>query len=165
MANIKTTPAQWERAREYFEAGLLLREISEKTKIAIPGLSKKAKAEGWAKANEKKTLIQDAVRVSEAKANLSKVAVSVHEEIVEGIVSRLEYLNRQAMQNVQEAMDAGCENQADFRSRALTINAAKETLVGKTPETAIQINNQGACSSANAATIDEIREELKRKDW
>ena len=32
--------------------------------------------------------------------------------------------------------------QVDFRSRADTILKAKETLVGKTPETAIQINNQ-----------------------
>ncbi len=68
--------------------------------------------------------------------------VSAVESHVDLVVSRLEYLNRQAMQNVQEAMDAGCENQSDFRSRALTINAAKETLVGKTPDTAIQINNQ-----------------------
>ena len=68
--------------------------------------------------------------------------VTAVESHVDLIVSRLEYLNRQAMQNVQEAMDAGCENQSDFRSRALTINAAKETLVGKTPDTAIQINNQ-----------------------
>ena len=68
--------------------------------------------------------------------------VTAVESHIDLVVSRLEYLNRQAMQNVQEAMDAGCENQSDFRSRALTINAAKETLVGKTPDTAIQINNQ-----------------------
>jgi len=67
--------------------------------------------------------------------------VTAVESHVDLVVSRLEYLNRQAMQNVQEAMDAGCENQSDFRSRAMTINAAKETLVGKTPDTAIQINN------------------------
>ena len=67
--------------------------------------------------------------------------VTAVESHVDLVVSRLEYLNRQAMQNVQEAMDAGCANQSDFRSRALTINAAKETLVGKTPDTAIQINN------------------------
>lgn len=47
MANIKTTPKQWEDAREYFEAGLLLREVSEKTGISIPSLSKRAKSENW----------------------------------------------------------------------------------------------------------------------
>ena len=91
--------------------------------------------------------------------------VDAVESHVDLVISRLEYLNRQAMQNVQEAMDAGCENQSDFRSRALTINAAKETLVGKTPDTAIQINNANTAQVPNAATLDEIREELRRKDW
>ncbi len=76
-------------------------------------------------------------------------AVETHVDLV---VSRLEYLNRQAMRNVQEAMDKGCENQSDFRSRALTINAAKETLVGKTPDMAVQINN-----SNTTDTVKEIR--------
>ena len=141
MANIKTTPVQWEKAREYFEAGLLLREISDKTKIDLKNISKRARAEGWVKANEKRTLIQAAVRVAEAKANLGDAARAVHEEIVESLVGRLERLNRHAITNVEEAMRMKPENQSDFRSRAMTINAAKETLVGKTPDTAIQINN------------------------
>jgi hypothetical protein len=141
MANIKTTPAQWEKAREYFEAGLLLREISEKTKIAIPNISKRAKADGWSKANEKQTLIQAAVRVAEAKANLGDTALAVHDEIVDSIVSRLERLNRHAITNVEEAMKLRCENQTDHKARADTILKSKETLVGKSPETAIQINN------------------------
>ena len=78
--------------------------------------------------------------------------VDAVEKTVDTIVSRLEWLNEQALRNVKQAMDAGCENQSDFRSRALTINAAKETLVGKTPETAIQINNQNG-----GERIQEIR--------
>lgn len=78
--------------------------------------------------------------------------VDAVEKTVDTIVSRLEWLNEQALRNVKEAMDAECENQSDFRSRALTINAAKETLVGKTPETAIQINNQNG-----GDRIQEIR--------
>ena len=78
--------------------------------------------------------------------------VTAVESHVDMVVSRLEWLNEQAMRNVKQAMDADCENQSDFRSRALTINAAKETLVGKTPETAIQINNQNG-----GDRIQEIR--------
>ena len=165
MANIKTTPEQWEKAKEYFEAGLLLREVSEKTGISIPSLSKRAKAEGWAKENEKKTLIQAAIRVAEAKANLGETARAVHEEIVQSVVARLEWLNDQAIKNVKQAMSTTCGNQSDFRSRALTINAAKETLVGKTPETAIQVNTQAIASSPNSVSIDDVRKELAQRDW
>jgi len=42
MANIKTAPAQWEKAREYFEAGLTYAVITEKIKIRKTQLSKRA---------------------------------------------------------------------------------------------------------------------------
>lgn len=88
--------------------------------------------------------------------------VSAVEKTVNTIVSRLEWLNEQALRNVKESMQAGCENQSDFRSRALTINAAKETLVGKTPDTAIQINNQ---QSAPVSKIEwEIVDHTPDKD-
>lgn len=141
MANIKTTPKQWEDAREYFEAGLLLREVSEKTGISIPSLSKRAKSENWSKENEKKTLLLDAVRVGEAKANLSETALKVHNELVDERVKQMEWLNKAALKNVSEAMKAECANQNDFRARADTIVKAKETVFGKGVETAIQINN------------------------
>lgn len=47
MANIKTTAAEWATAKKLFEAGKLLRVISEKTGISVPCLSKKAKSESW----------------------------------------------------------------------------------------------------------------------
>ncbi len=80
--------------------------------------------------------------------------VTAVEKTVDTISARLEWLNEQALKNVKQAMGAGCENQSDFRSRALTINAAKETLVGKTPDTAIQINNQ------NTAPITKVEWEI-----
>ncbi len=70
--------------------------------------------------------------------------VTAVEKTVDTIVAKLEWLSEQALKNVKEAMQTPCENQGDFRSRALTINAAKETIAGKTPETAIQINNQNS---------------------
>ncbi len=49
MANVKFTPQQWERAREYFEAGLSLSKISEKTGIDKGAVSRKANSDGWIK--------------------------------------------------------------------------------------------------------------------
>lgn len=144
MANIKTTPDEWAKAREYYEAGLLLREIEDKTGIAIPNISKKAAKDGWSKAKEsgqKQKLIIDDVRVREAKAKLDPVALAVHNEIVEEKTKDLILLNSFAMQNVSESMKLQCTNQLDHVQRSNTILKTKETLVGKTPETAIQINN------------------------
>lgn len=91
--------------------------------------------------------------------------VTAIESHVDLVVSRLEWLNRQAMRNVQESMDAQCAEQSDFRARADTILKSKETLVGKSPDMAVQINNTQSVAPANVATIEEIREELKRQDW
>jgi hypothetical protein len=55
MANIKTTPEQWAKAREYFEAGLSLSAIVDKTGISKTQLSKRSGLEGWAKGTPEKT--------------------------------------------------------------------------------------------------------------
>ena len=46
MANIKTTDKEWERAREYFEAGLSLSEIVKKTGISKTRLCVVSKRDG-----------------------------------------------------------------------------------------------------------------------
>lgn len=140
MANIKTTPEEWGRAREYFEAGLLLREVSQKTGIAIPNISKKAKNENWSKANEKQTLINEAVRLVEAKANLETMALTVHTELVDERTKHIQFFTTVAVRNVTESMNAPCENQNDFKARAETINKGREAVLGKAPDTAIQVN-------------------------
>ena len=160
MANIKTTKKEWERCREYYEAGLLLREIEEKTGIAIPNISKKAAKDGWAKAKnsgQKQKLIIDDVRVREAKAKLNPVALAVHNEIVEEKTKDLILLNSFAMQNVSESMKLQCTNQLDHVQRSNTILKTKETLVGKTPETAIQINN----TQTPALSLPEYKQALR----
>ena len=49
--------------------------------------------------------------------------------------------NRVAVQNVSEAMATKCENQHDYKSRADTILKGKETVLGKSPETAVQVRS------------------------
>jgi hypothetical protein len=144
MANIKTTPEQWAKAREYFEAGLSLSAIVDKTGISKTQLSKRSGLEGWAKGTEKEQLIVDAVRVGLAKGTLTEQALSVHNEIVDERVKRMEWLNKAALKNVQEAMSHPCENQNDYRARADTISKAKEVVAGKSPDTAIQVNTPPA---------------------
>ncbi len=159
MANIKTTPEQWDKAREYFEAGLLLREISEKTKIPIPNISKKAKANGWQKQTQKQTLIATAVQVEEAKAKLSKVALGVHTELVDERVAHIKFFNDAAFLNVEAAVNKITPetSQAEHKMLADTILKGRETVLGKTPDIALQVNTGMSAQSLEDCSDEDLQ--------
>lgn len=159
MANIKTTQKEWDKAREYFEAGLPLSAIVEKTGISKSAISKKSNAEGWSKETQKKQLIADAVRVASAKETLNETALEVHNEIVSDRTRAIMFFGDAAIKNVQEAMLLRCDNQNDFKARADTIIKGKEAVLGKTPDTAIQINNtkENTEIDITPANADEAR--------
>lgn len=74
---------KWDKAKEYFEAGLSLSEIVLRTEISKAQISKKSKFENWQKGNEKKQLISQAVEVAEQKETLNETALQVHNELVD----------------------------------------------------------------------------------
>ena len=47
-----------------------------------------------------------------------------------------------AVRNVKASFDLPCESQREIKDRAETILKGKEVVLGKTPDTAIQINNE-----------------------
>lgn len=75
-------------------------------------------------------------------------------DVVDVAVERMEWLNTMALKNVKAAMNADCESQQDFKHRADTVLKAKEVVFGKTPDTAIQINNTGT-----QETVPALRED------
>jgi len=160
MANIKTTQEEWAKCREYYEAGLSLSHIVGKTGISKTQISKRSNIEGWSKGTEKEQLILDAVRVKAAKGTLTEQALSVHDELVDERVQRMEWLNKAALKNVHEAMNHPCENQNDYRARADTISKAKDVVVGKAPDTAIQINTGPKTTFDPTKLSDSALEEL-----
>jgi hypothetical protein len=143
MANIKTTPEQWLVAREYYEAGLSLAKIVAKTGISKTQISKRSNLESWEKGSEKERLIQDAVRVSVAKGTLTEQALSIHNEIVDERTKHIQFFNSAAVKNVESAVGKINEetSQLEHKLLAETILKGKEVVLGKNPDTAIQINN------------------------
>ena len=141
MANIKTTPKQWNKAKEYFEAGLTLSEIVKKTGISKSALGRKSLEERWSKGTQKGQLILDAIQVEKQKGQLSETGLIVHNEIVADNVKATMFFGSAAVRNVQESMLMRCENQSDYRARADTINKGREAVLGKQPDTAFQVNN------------------------
>jgi hypothetical protein len=82
--------------------------------------------------------------------------VSAVEDVVSIAVKRIEWLNEQALRNVRDAMQAACANQNDYRARADTISKAKDVVVGKSPDTAIQINNNTSPRDITDADLANI---------
>ena len=78
----------WNKAREYFEAGLSLTEIVDRTNISKSQISKRATKENWEKGNEKKQLITQAVEVAIKKETLKETALEVHNELVSDEIRR-----------------------------------------------------------------------------
>jgi hypothetical protein len=78
--------------------------------------------------------------------------VNAVQDVVNDRTKHIIFFNKVAVQNVREAMKAKCENQQDYKSRADTILKGKETVLGKSPETAVQVN-------VASNTIEEITTE------
>lgn len=153
MANIKTTQNEWDKCREYFEAGLSLSQIVDKTGISKTQISKRSNAEGWSKGTEKEQLIADAVKIKAAKGTLTEQALAVHNEIVDERTKHIQFFNSAALKNVSYAVKkiSADTTHAEHRMLADTIAKGREVVLGKTPDTAIQINN----TNAACATIPD----------
>lgn len=145
MANIKTTAAEWERAREYFESGLTLDKITEKTGISKSAISKKSRAEGWSKETGKPLLIQKAIDVFLAKETLNETAVSVHNELVDERTRHIAYFNDASYKVTQKALQVLDEKDdistGDIRNVSEVVAKQREGVLGKAPDVAVQVNN------------------------
>jgi hypothetical protein len=78
------------------------------------------------------------------------------QDVVNDRTKHIIFFNKVAVQNVSEAMATKCENQHDYKSRADTILKGKETVLGKSPETAVQVNVSS--KSIEEMTRDELME-------
>jgi hypothetical protein len=76
--------------------------------------------------------------------NEDRRIVDAVDDVADERTKHIMFFNSAALRNVQEAMSAPCENQNDFKARAETINKGRETVLGKTPDVAVQVNNNNA---------------------
>ena len=166
---------RWDKAKEYFEAGLSLSEIVLRTEISKAQISKKSKIENWEKGNEKKHLISQAIEVVEKKETLNETALSVHNEIVNDEIRRkglvfnaTEKLLKKASQmidknSVVEKINVGDGiqnfesrelNTSDFKNLIDTIDKASITLGINQRHSNQVINN------TNAQLTDNTKNEM-----
>lgn len=81
--------------------------------------------------------------------------------VVDERTKHIQFFTNAAVRNVQDAMTVPCEGQADYRMRADTILRGRETVLGKTPDMAIQVNNNNVPATPDFTKIREIIAKLK----
>nr|DAV06648.1 MAG TPA: InsA C-terminal domain [Caudoviricetes sp.] len=145
MARSIITAEQWARAKEYFESGVSLSEIENRTNITKGAISKKSVAEKWVKGGAKKQLIAQAVEVRTAKETILNTAVSieVHNELVDEATRHLTYFKNAALRNQKKAdeMLEMSDTISDIEAHSRITARNKETVLGKEPQTVINNTN------------------------
>lgn len=133
----RLTDDQREEILAEFHIGKSQNELAKKFKVSPATINKICKGlepRHIEKVNTLTRIKTDLAGESEYQVN------AIHREVDER-TKHIQFFNSVAVKNVQESMAHKCENQNDYRARAQTIKDAKEVVLGKTPDTAIQINN------------------------
>ena len=141
----------WEIVRAYYERGLSLAEIVARDDVAITdrsSISRKAKAEAWIK-GEKSTIVEKEIEarttikeINQQKSTLNSTEVLIHDKLVDERLRHLDFFNKSALKNQQLAnlkLSADLTiGEIESHSRITARN--KETVIGRSPETALQVN-------------------------
>ena len=123
-----------------FHAGMTRRGISRKYEISPATVNKLCN--GIEPKNVDKVIALSRIKTELAEQSVHEVnAVNT---AVDERTKHVLFFNSAAIRNVKEAMDEPCNNQHEFKARAETIAKGRETVLGKTPDTAIQINNENS---------------------
>jgi hypothetical protein len=136
----KNDRERMDAACAYYETGKSYRECEMITGMNYKTISNECKRRGIIKGG--------LAQLVTAKAEVDKQMV-VLSSATQNIVSNeaalrqkhIEFFNNAALTNVSEAMKSECDGQQDFKARAETINKGRETVLGKTPDVAVQVNN------------------------
>lgn len=133
----RLTDAQREKILAEFHVGKSQNELAKRYEVSTATINKLCK--GLIPKHLDK--VNDLTRINIELAAQSECEVNaIHKEVDER-TKHIQFFTNAAVINVKQAMDEPCEGQAGYRMRAETILKGKETVLGKTPETAIQINN------------------------
>jgi len=123
-----------------FHAGKSQNELAKRYEVSPATINKLCK--GVEPKNVEK--VNTLTRINTELAEQSEYEVNAIHSEVEERTRHVMFFNSAAVKNVSEAMKKDCTSQFEYRARAETILKGRETVLGKTPDTAIQINNAPA---------------------
>lgn len=166
------TKQDWEVVKAFFESGLSLNQIVARPEVVITdksSISKKAKAEGWLKAinqplvEKEIQLKQELNEVNEQKSTLNSTELEVHKTLVDERTKDLVFFRNASLLISQTAIKKVQSENLDMKELDLAqgiIAKGKETIYGKSPDFALQVNNQ--VNTVPTVTTDEFEAIAKR---
>ena len=140
------TESQWEKAKAYYEAGMTLSQIKDKTSIARNTISQRAKREQW-EHSKNSEYIEAKIKVESQKGTIleqsGSVALNIADDIAFNKAKALTLFQDSALRNQKKANDMLdlTEDMKDIESHARITKTNKETVLGKDPETVINNAN------------------------
>ena len=154
------TESQWEKAKAYYEAGMTLSQIKDKTNIARNTISQRAKREQW-EHSKNSEYIEAKIKVECKKGTIleqsGSVALNIADDIAFNKAKALSLFQDSALRNQKKANDMLdlTDDMKDVESHARITKTNKETVLGKDPETVI--------NNANVQEIEEKRVTIIRR--
>ena len=155
------TESQWEKAKAYYEAGMTLSQIKDKTNIARNTISQRAKREQW-EHSKNSEYIEAKIKVESQKGTIleqsGSVALNIADDIAFNKAKALTLFQNSALKNQAKANELLelTEDMKDIESHSRLTKTNKETVLGKDPETVI--NNANVQSNDTAMQINIIRD-------
>ena len=155
------TESQWEKAKAYYEAGMTLSQIKDKTNIARNTISQRAKREQW-EHSKNSEYIEAKIKVESQKGTIleqsGSVALNIADDIAFNKAKALTLFQNAALKNQAKANELLelTEDMKDIESHSRLTKTNKETVLGKDPETVI--NNANVQSNDTAMQINIIRD-------
>lgn len=137
--------SQWEKAKAYYEAGMSLSQIKDKTNIARNTISQRAKKEQW-EHSKNVEYIEAKVKVETKKGTILEqsgaVALNIADDIALDRAKAITFFQNSAIKGQQKANELLDEvsEMKDLLAYANLTKANKDTVLGKDPETLVQNN-------------------------
>ena len=140
----RLTPELWAMARADYEIrGLSVTELAKKYGCAKSAVSMRAKADGWQAGKTEQAVTEKANAIitlaqieQQTEQKLNATERAVFDVAVMENDADMETICKHIM-----ALLPGMDKPADVKAAAETLRIARESRLGKTPDTAIQINN------------------------
>ncbi len=131
------------------------RDLASKYRVSVGFVNKHTKSVP----KDAATTVNKLVEAKQELSQLDEQTVNAVHEVVDERTKHLQFFTNAAIRNVSVAVEkVGAETtQAEHRMLAETILKGKETVLGKTPDTAIAIqNNISTNTKADLMTDDEL---------
>jgi transcriptional regulator with XRE-family HTH domain len=156
---------QWENAKGYYEAGLSLSQIKEKTGIARNTISQRAKKEHWKSASNA-PYIEAKIKVQEEKGTIleqrGEKSLQIADEVADDLLRRQNLVygfQERAVKKAGEILEI-TENAKDLKDLVDAVDKAAITLkVADRHAPKVEVNNTNAQQNNTPTQINIMRDD------